>query len=498
MEQINEMLVEADAPGVDTTELQQVGTSKVRLLHDIVTEMYMQETGVTLQTWDHDPVTGEYTGKDSMAVADILATEGTDDQHPTLQAALTELSIMRGMNRILQSTVFSGSQMVYEPQAEIRAVKEGEVPASPQEVDAAYDITDVNTSANPEFTGEVKGAAGIGTEASRQNYEMYNDFAYSSGEELIDKYGQDAVLKIGTETHTIYNIGRMTKDDRKALADDWAEANGITSQIELHGGQVDAYKEENKLYANYTDWRGERYDVADAVGVAETVQTMAEISPAYKKYIERLKPAQRDNPSIVFSTEAYEAWNGEKSNIYSEDESNSGGSAAALADWSALLVKAEEYGKKDPNEGNDALYGGSSDDGKKPKKDYEDTPAGLIEQLNDLETDQSALTGLYDQASAAYDEQYPNSGDDAMKSTGNDNLDALMGVGKYRPPEDQLNDMKEPSEPYVPTKLKDYYKWRDLMALANPGADTSIEAYVAWLEVNIPGTWDLTEEDDEE
>jgi hypothetical protein len=463
----------------------------------------MEEHGVTLETWDHDPETGDYTGADSMAVADILASEDEGEMHPILMAALQEQSIARAGNRLMQSMSPFGSQLVYTPAAEMQAVKSGETPASEQAVDNAYDITDVQISSNPEFTGQVKGAGGIGTEESRENYGMYNDLAYASSDELVDKYGADAVIEVMGQWYTVYGIGQMNRDDRADLADAWAKENEIDDQITIHGDQVDQYKKDNPQYANYTDWRSERYDVVDSVGIEKAVQTMKDISPAYAKYIDRLKPKDRTNPSIVFSSEAYQAWMGEKSNIYSEDDSNEGGSAAALADWMSMLTAAEEEKEKLPNLGPAIApwsFREEDKDEKKPgtKKTYDNTPEGMAQELKDLDAENQALMGLYDSAQAAYEEKYPNSTDQAQKSTGNAALDALMGTGDFRAPEDVINDMKEPEKPYTSGKLKDYYTWRDNMALAYPGSDTSIEAYIQFLIDNQLVEFDLTNDEDEE
>ena len=483
MEEINEMLRDAGVPGVDTTELSQVGTSKIRRVRAIVTQIYMEENGVTLETWDLDE-NGEVDSADTMAIAEIMATEGTDNPHPILQQALAEASKMAGINRVAQSIIPSGSQMVYMPQADMQAVKAGETipgqePPSEYAVDAAHDIADIQVSANPEFTGQVKGSASIGTAESREVYSIYNDLAYSDAHELAQAYGIGASVIIDGVITPLYVIAKMDPEDRIKLADQWAEEGGVTEAYKTHKVEIEKYKEEHPAYANYTNWRDERYKIADDAGIDKVVQTMMGISPAYKKYIDRLRPQDRENPSVVFSAEAYQAWVGNQSNIYAEHDSNKGGSMASLVDWFAMQEAADE-GKK----------GGGKKGG---KKTYPNTAAGEIEQLYDLMEEYTSANALYEEAMAAYEEKYPNSTDQAQKSSGNRALDALMGVGDFRSPEDKLADLAEPDKPYTSSKLKDYLTWKENMELARPGADTSIEAYVAWLQAE-----GLTDYDDEE
>src|SRR5690606_27830023 len=94
----------------------------------------------------------------------------------------------------------------------------------------------------------------IGSEEARDAYSTYNAIRF--GPLQVPVVYNGVALSEG-------RLRLMDDDERKAIADAWAEQTGVSEQIEDIREQRKTYREQHPEYARYYDWQ---ITVSDAEG----------------------------------------------------------------------------------------------------------------------------------------------------------------------------------------------------------------------------------------
>jgi hypothetical protein len=446
VEEINQMLVDsrfddaAAALGIDsliqTQEFANVGSSRLSRVNEIVTDLYMKENNIGVYDFTHDP-------EHVMALAEIIDSRTSGDPHPLMQEALQmetqNLATRRVVNTLSPLPILSG----YGPQIERGAMRSGEIPATENVTSTLYDLRDLATTGTPLLSGQQAGYERVGTAREREASAEYNDLAYGSYADLVDRYGATEVIQFQNgETIPLYNLSKMEREERVDYIDSMIAGTSVSSELDSYKGQRDEFLGKNPDLKRYTEWRTDYGRLNDGDIIA-TRDLMMSASPAYKTYVNHLKPSDRENFGSLFSLDGYRAWTGKPMTIYRSSDGQSSGAA------SADLTMAMQ----------DRLMGASSG-GSKPK-----TPEEKAARLNEDMLKYESEMQLYNKTVTGILGADPST------------LHPLWAAAAANDP--RLQGIPKPD---TPSGLGDYLKWRDANLAANPNSNVTPLAYFRWLE----------------
>lgn len=291
-----------------------------------------------------------------------------------------------------------------------------------------------------------------------------DEYQRIGSEEARDAYSTYNAIRFGPlQTPVVYNgvalsegrLRLMDGDERKAIADAWAEQTGVSEQIEDIREQRKTYREQHPEYARYYDWQ---ITVSDAEGGPTRYwQQLIKDNDNARRYYEGLQETESgDLDRRLTSVEAYLAAEGLRPTGYDPDplDTGSGNPATMLSD-----------------------YGLGAPGGYPPYEPVD--PATRIRE---------DLAEYYSQADAVDAQIKAIYGPDAS-------LEKIMNANPmWR--QGYLDRLaREGIEvPKLSKASQDYIAWAE----AQPdGADTSVDAYVAWLDANETETTVTPEEAEE-
>lgn len=420
---------------VNPVSFTNLGASRIVRTRQILTDLYMEQEGKTPE---------ELTGDDYLAIAAILETEATGNPHPLLTEAYQQETFNLGIRRAVNMLSPLPILTTYGPQAERSAIMSGEMEANDAVRGAAFNINSMATAASPDFESQLLGSSEIGDPEAREMYELYNSLIYDDLDELSRKYGGAMGFQLADGTMVfVRELAAMTQDERQSLIDGALLAAERVDEMEQHRKDRDQFKTDNPEVARFWAWR-DTYSDLNQEDMIKTRDQMMAANPAYKQYVNRLKPASRETFGALFSPDAYRVWNEQATTIYRDAESTSGGSVAASTD---LLLSGMQ----------DQLLRTGSGAGKTSG----DKVVDLELKVREAEAAQTLYTTTVT----------------GILGTSPDNLHPLWEEAAEQDPR-----ISAIEKPYIPGDVKDYLWWKETTLAGDPNADVSVAAYLAWQE----------------
>lgn len=459
---ISSWMSDHGVPLSEPTDLPPVEASQVRRVNENIFDAVIADAGLT---WEQFAELPEDQQRELInQAAQSMETVGTDHPDPFAVAAMQAETITQGIKRVVNSTSPIQVQTSYGPQINRTELADQYADngwTGTAQQTAASSVEGVVKSANPTQQSIFDGSYEVGTPRQREINEVYNQLANADFDELIDAYGENASIEIGGTTYWLAQLQYMDQDERYALADQWAAENGYTSDLESYKNERDAYREANPEMAAFKTWQSRQYKYPGGALVAR--DAMMSSNPNYAKYVNNLKPADRDNPSKLFNADAYLAWSGYASSIYDPNQKPNTGQQGTI-DYLAGLIEGQQGGN-----GNSSSPSGSS--GSKDEPKTERTPNASTQTAK-----ATTPEDVQDVQSLQLDEQQYNSDRDQYNAS----VESLFGAPYSELSKDDQRLAREEfgAYPRATGNLKKYYNWRDQQLELDPDADVSFDAYI--------------------